>query len=291
MPIIPKTIIKNVASRYIAGSYLQDAIDVTKQLNAEGGQSTIDVLGEFVTEKDRAMNECGNSMKVLKAIHDSGVRGNLSIKPTSLGCGIDFDFGFKNVMTIMQQAKEYDTFVRIDMENIPYTDMTLKLYKAIRDAGYDNVGIVIQARLFRSENDIISLKDYKPQVRLCKGIYKESPDISWTEKQPIRDNWKKLLGILLTNGSRVGIATHDDELINYAMNYIKEHNITKEQYEFQMLLGVRENKRAEIIKKGYDLRVYVPFGVDWYGYSTRRLEENPDMAGHIFKAFFTGGKN
>ena len=155
---------------------------------------------------------------------------------------------------------------------------------------FDNVGIVIQAYLFRSEKDILSLKDYKPCIRLCKGIYKESADIAFQSKDDIRNNYKKLLPLILGNGGSIGIATHDDILINFAMDYLKKNNIAKDRFEFQMLLGVRENKRYEILNSGYNMRIYVPYGEDWYGYSTRRLEENPDMASHIVKAMFTGAR-
>ncbi len=289
MPLIPKSIIKQVAKKYIAGAQLSDAVKVTREFEKKGGMTTIDVLGEFVSSKERALHERSMSAMVLDAILDNKIKANLSIKPTSLGLGIDEDFGFENVKFIVDKASKNNIFVRIDMENSPYTDMTLKLYRRLRQEGYDNVGVVIQAYMRRSEQDIISLKDYKPAVRLCKGIYKESLDIAFHGKDEVRDNYKKLLRILFENESYVGIATHDDILINDAMDYIKANNLAKDKYEFQMLLGVRESRRDEILSMGHKLRVYAPFGEDWYGYATRRLEENPDMATTIVKSIFFKG--
>lgn len=290
MPVIPKPIIKGVAKKYIAGSKLADAVRVTKDFEAKGGMTTIDLLGEFVEEREKVLGERGEITKISDAVLENKLKTYLSVKPTSLGLGIDEEFAYDNVKYIVEYAKNNGQFVRIDMENSPYTDKTLKLYRRLRADGLDNVGIVIQAYMRRSEKDLQDLKDLKPNVRLCKGIYKEAPSIAFQDKQEVRDNWKKLLGILIENGSYVGIATHDDELINYALDYIKKNNVSQDQYEFQMLLGVREGRRDEILKLGHKMRIYTPFGEDWYGYSTRRLEENPDMAGHIFKAFFGIGR-
>lgn len=286
MPLIPKSIIKQVAKRYIAGDHLSDAVKVTKNFEAKGGLTTIDVLGEFVSSKERALHERGESAKVLDAIRDNKLKTYLSIKPTSLGLGIDEQFGYENVKFLVEKAHKDNIFVRIDMENSPYTDMTLNLYRKLRAEGFDKIGIVIQAYMRRSESDILSLKDLKPSIRLCKGIYKEAPEIAFQGKQEVRDNYKKLFNIIVENDMYIGIATHDDELIHYGLDYVTKNKLSKDKYEFQMLLGVRENKRDEILKLGHKIRIYTPFGEDWYGYSTRRLKENPDMAGHIFKAFF-----
>ncbi len=290
MPLIPKSIIKSVAKRYIAGSYLSDAISMTKKFEANGAMTTIDLLGEFVQEKEKALHERGEITKIVDAIKSNNLKTYVSIKPTSLGLGIDENFGYENIEYLIKYARDNQQFMRLDMENSPYTEKTLNAYSKLRSNGLDNVGVVIQAYMKRSENDLINLKEFKPNVRLCKGIYKESAEIAIQDKQAIRDNWKKLLAFLFENGSYIGIATHDDELINFALDYITKNNISRDQYEFQMLLGVRETRRDEIIKLGHKIRIYTPFGEDWYGYSIRRLEENPDMAGHIFKAFFGIGK-
>jgi proline dehydrogenase len=286
MPLVPKAIIKKVASKYIAGPTLADAVRVTKELEAKGGMTTIDVLGEFVETKERALHEMGESSIVLDAIYENKLKTYLSVKPTSLGLGIDTEFGYNNILSLLKKAAEYGIFIRLDMENSPYTTKTLDLYRRFRSEGFNNVGIVIQSYMIRSMDDVRSLIPLKPSVRLCKGIYKEAPSIAYQGKNEVRDNWKKLFDVMIENGFYVGIATHDDPLIDYARNYISKHNLPKESYEFQMLLGVREGKRNELLAEGHRLRVYTPFGEDWYGYSTRRLKENPDIAGQIFKSIF-----
>lgn len=287
MPLVPKFMIHQVAKKYIAGDVLQDAVNKTLELQKEGGWSTIDVLGEFVDNKERALHEKAMSSKVLDAINDNKLHSYLSIKPTSLGLGIDVKFSYLNIKELLQKSREFGLNVCIDMENSPYTDKTIDLYRRFRDEGFDNVSIVIQAYMRRSYKDIESLLSYKPSIRLCKGIYKEAPEIAYQEKQEVRDNYKKLFELIVENKMYIGIATHDEELINYAEERIKSLGMKKEEYEFQMLLGVREDRRSELLRQGHHLRVYVPFGVDWYGYSTRRLKENPQIAGHIFKAIFT----
>lgn len=287
MPLVPKAIVHQVAKKYIAGDTLNDAVRVTKEIEKLGGMTTIDVLGEFVDSKKRALHEKEMSSLVIDSIVEHKLQTYLSVKPTSLGLGIDTEFAYENIKFLIEKAAKNNISVRIDMENSPYTTKTLDLYKKLRNDGLSNVGIVIQSYLFRSEEDIKSLIEYKPSIRLCKGIYKEAPEIAFQSKEDVRDNYKKLLRLIFENEMYIGIATHDDPLIDDAVEYIEKNGITRDKYEFQMLLGVREAKRDELLKSGHRLRVYVPFGEDWYGYSTRRLKENPNMAGHIFKAMFT----
>ena len=225
MPLVPKGIIHMVAKKYIAGDTLDDAVRVTKEIGEKGGMTTIDVLGEFVETKDRAIHEKGESSKVLDAIHNNKLNANLSIKPTSLGLAIDFDFGYNNIKEIISKAADYGLFVRIDMENAPYTTMTLDLFKKLRADGFQNTGIVIQAYMFRSEDDIRSVMHLKPAIRLCKGIYKESPQIAYQTKDDVRRNYNKLLKIFLDNGLYVGIASHDDILIDNDMNEISKRGL------------------------------------------------------------------
>jgi proline dehydrogenase len=286
MPLIPKPIIKKVASKYTAGSYIEDAVRVTKELMEIKGMSTIDVLGEFKTTKEEVLSERDMCDRVLDAIHENELKSYLSIKPTSLGFEVDYDFAFENISFLVNKAKNLGLFVRLDIENSPYITKTIKLYKKLRDTGFDNIGLALQAYMKRSEKDVLSLIDYKPSIRLCKGIYNESPDIAYKNKKEIRDNYKKLLRLIFENEMYIAIATHDEELLKDALDYIKDNNITKDKYEFQMLLGVREKRRNEIIAMGHNLRVYVPFGEDWYGYATRRLKENPNMATVIVKSIF-----
>ncbi|HRP02488.1 MAG TPA: proline dehydrogenase family protein [Candidatus Kapabacteria bacterium] len=290
LPIMPKSFVYLIAKKYIAGANISDAVKVSKELMSKNGWSTIDALGEFVTSKEAALKEVKIINNVLDAINSNKLQTYLSVKPTSLGMGIDYQFGYENILQLLDKAKKLGITVRLDMENSPYTDNTLKMYKNFRDAGYDNIGIVIQAYMRRSINDITKLLDYKPNIRLCKGIYNEDISIAYKGFEEIRDNYKSLFRLILDNDCYIGIATHDEDLIQFGLQEIKDRNLSKQQYEFQMLLGVREQKRDEILAQGHHLRVYVPFGEDWYGYSTRRLKENPQMAGHIFKAIFGIGQ-
>ncbi|MBM2817082.1 MAG: Proline dehydrogenase [Ignavibacteria bacterium] len=286
LPLVPKSIVGIFAKKYIAGPELSDAVRVTKQLEKIGGSTTIDVLGEFVTQKDRALHETSMSCMVLDAVIENKLPTYLSIKPTSLGLGIDEDFGFDNIRSVVAKAADNGIFVRLDMENSPYTTKTLNLYKRLRNNGFNNIGVVIQSYMRRSYEDIQSLFTFKPSVRLCKGIYNEDVSIAYKDKEEIRNNYKKLLDLMFDNGLYVGIATHDEVLIKYALEQISKRNLTNTQYEFQMLLGVRQERRNELLADGHRLRVYVPFGKDWYGYATRRMKENPDIAGHVVRALF-----
>ncbi len=288
LPLLPKSLVYQFAKKYIAGSELKDAVKVAKDFAKLGGKTTIDVLGEFVQSREVSLDEKEFSLKVIEKIHQDNLDSYLSIKPTSQGLGIDYNFAYENIKEVVTFANNYGIFVRLDMENSPYTDLTLKLYTDLRDSGLDNIGFVIQAYMKRSFDDVNKLKSYKPNVRLCKGIYVESSEIAYKDKEEIKDNYKKLFDFLIENNTKLGIATHDEDLILYAENQIREKNIDKTRYEFQMLLGVRENRRDDLLKKGHNVRIYVPFGKDWYGYSTRRLKENPAMAGHVFKSLFTG---
>lgn len=289
LPLVPKSIVHLFAKKYIAGDTLDDAVRVTKELMKKNGMSTIDVLGEFVETKELALHEKEQASKVLDAIKNEKLDTYLSVKPTSLGMGIDFQFGYENILELVEKAKMYGIWVRLDMENSPYTQQTIDMYRKFRDNGYDNVGIVFQAYMKRTEDDIKSLIEYKPSIRLCKGIYVESPQIAFRDFTQVQNNYKKLLRLILDNDMYVGIATHDDDLINDALSQIKERNLDRNDYEFQMLLGVKDKLRDELLGKGHRLRVYVPYGKDWYGYSTRRLKENPKIAGHIVKSIFGMG--
>lgn len=293
LPLMPKKLVYVFAKKYIAGSTLEDAVACTKRIGQLGGRTTIDVLGEFVTQKEQSIHDRDMCMKVIDTIEEYQLPSYLSVKPTSLGVGIDFEFGYQNIRMLYERAKSKNVFIRLDMENVPFTQMTIDIYKRLRSEGFDNIGIVLQAYLKRTEDDLRSLLPYSPNVRLCKGIYNELPEHAYKDREKIREQYKLLLGMLLdstADGTYANIATHDEPLIRYAEEQLKERGLSKEQYQFEMLLGVREERRNKLLESGHNVCIYVPFGDDWYGYSTRRLKENPKMAGHIFKAIFGIGK-
>jgi len=287
LPVIPKSIVGMVARRYIAGERLDDAISVVKGLNAEGFMATMDVLGEGVKTEQEVLFMRKQCEDVLHVIAEHKLDANLSIKPTQMGLALDEDLCYRNLTILLDIAKSYSNFVRMDMEDHTVTDSTLSVYRRLRES-YDNVGVVFQSYLKRTEDDIRALADLRPNVRLCKGIYDEPPEIAFKDKEEIRENFRKNLRLLFELDLYVGIATHDSDLVTSAYEMISEFDLKKSEYEFQMLLGVREDLRGRIFSKGHRLRVYVPFGTHWYEYSVRRLKENPRMAGHIAKAFFTG---
>jgi proline dehydrogenase len=203
-----------------------------------------------------------------------------------MGLAIDEDFAYDQVRNLIQKAKEKNIFIRIDMEDSPYTDATFSLFKKLKQ-DYDNLGVVVQAYMKRTYDDVTILNKLGTNYRLCKGIYIEPAAIAYKDKETIRKNYVKDLELILKNGNYVGIATHDEYLVNEAYRLIKELNIPKDKFEFQMLLGVKEDLRSKINANGYKIRVYIPFGKDWYAYSTRRLKENPQVAGYIFKSLFS----
>ncbi|MFZ4620092.1 MAG: proline dehydrogenase family protein [Bacteroidota bacterium] len=289
LPYVPKPIVAKFAGKYIAGATLGDAMKTVRALNSMNAMTTIDVLGEDITTKDQAIQSRDGSTSVLTAIAEQKLNSNLSIKLTSLGLKMDKRFCLDNTNLIIETARKSDNFVRIDMEDRTCTDDTLEVYRTMRSR-YEKVGIVIQAYLHRSEKDIRQLVAEKANVRLCKGIYVEPAEVAIKDRKGIQDNYLKLLRILFEGGSYVGIATHDDVLIDGAKKMIEEMKLGKDKYEFQMLLGVRDETRKRLIEEGHKLRVYVPFGKDWYAYSVRRLKENPQMAGHVFKAIFGIGQ-
>jgi proline dehydrogenase len=287
--MMPKNIVGFFSRKYIAGETLEDGINVVKQLNAKGIYATMDVLGEAVKNKEESIDAKNKAMEVLDAIEKHKLMANLSIKPTQMGLLIDEEFAYQQILELVKRAHEINNFVRIDMEDSSTTDMTINLYKRIYQQ-YKNVGVVIQAYLKRSFDDVVVLNKLGTNYRLCKGIYVEPASIAIKDRQAIRENYLKILKQMFIDGNYVGIATHDKYLIDEAYKMIRGMNIPKDKFEFQMLLGVREDLRDKINNDGYKIRIYVPFGKDWYAYSVRRLKENPSIAGHIVKSFLTFGK-
>jgi len=284
LPAVPKPVVQLFSSRYIAGPSLADAVHVVKRLNGEGKMATIDVLGEEVAREEDARGIAQAYRDVFDEIERDELDSNVSVKLTALGLGLSYDTCRSNLEDVVRQAKADNNFVRIDMEDSSTTDDTLRLYRELREAGHDNLGVVLQAYLRRTLDDIQALADLRPNVRLCKGIYVEPSAIAFTDADAIRANFVRCLEALLDSRAYVGIATHDEWLIGRALALVGERALEREEYEFQMLLGVREQRATELVDAGHRLRVYVPFGDQWYAYSLRRLQENPAMAGTIARA-------
>ncbi len=294
IPYFPKNFVWIFSKKYIAGETIDDAIAVSKDLNAQRVVVTVDLLGEFITNLEQADNNRDQYLRIIDAFENASIKGNYSIKPTSFGLLIDPEKCYQNIRTIVALAAKYNNFIRIDMEDAECVDLELTLYKRLKLEFPKNVGLVLQAYLYRTENDIDNLlKLHSPDsplnFRLCKGIYVEPENIAIKNPQKINDNYLKLLDKLFYNKVYVGIATHDKKLIIGAKELIKKYNVPKDMYEFQMLYGVTPELRGNIVADGHKMRVYVPYGKDWFGYSTRRLKENPKMAQHIIKSIFVKG--
>ena len=284
---MPKSVVKVFANKYIAGDKVSDAVNTVQKLNSEKLMATVDVLGESISERTEAVKSKDENIEVLEAIHRNDLDCNLSIKLTMLGLNIDYDFCRGLVTEILEKAKSVNRFVRIDMEDSSVTESTIGIFEECSQK-FNDVGIVIQAYLRRSEKDIIRLSESRANFRICKGIYIEPEEIAFKDGDEIRKNFLKILRIALENKSYVGIATHDEYLIKESVKMVKELGLTKDEYEFQMLLGVQENLRKGAVEKGHRMRIYVPFGQRWYEYSIRRFKENPNIAGQVMKSIFTG---
>ena len=281
--ILPKSIVHIFAKKYIAGQTLQDAVNVTKDLNAKGIMATMDVLGESIQNKDEALIAKKECLETLQAIHDNKLDANLSIKPTQLGLALDPEFCYNLLDEIITKAEELDNFVRIDMEDSSVTQVTIDVFNRLREK-HENTGIVVQAYLKRTLEDVKKLNKSGTHYRLCKGIYVEPAEIAYKGRREVQDNYLAILEQMINDGNYVGIATHDDYLVDGAYKLIKEKNLDKNKYEFQMLYGVKENLRDKINADGHRVRVYVPYGEHWYPYSIRRLQENPQLAFYIAKS-------
>ena len=281
LPAVPKPIVRRIADRYVAGTELADACTLVKRLNGAGKMATIDVLGEAIASRGEAREITRAYHHVFDAIEREQLDSNVSVKLSALGLELDYGLCRANLESVVRHAAESGNFVRIDMEDSSTTDDTLRLYRELRANGLDNVGIVLQAYLRRTLADIHELADLRPNVRLCKGIYVEPEEIAFQDREAVRASFMRALDALLDGGCYVGIATHDEVLIDDGRRQSLERGLAPEQYEFQMLLGVRPALGAALVRDGHRLRIYVPFGRHWYPYSLRRLQENPRIAGYV----------
>ena len=287
LPLVPKVIVGRVASRYVAGETLDDAVRTVRSLNSQGAMATIDVLGEEVHEREKAVAAVEEYIRVFQAISAQQLDSNVSIKPTLLGLKIDEGFCRDCIERIVATAKEHGNFVRIDMEDHTTTDATLRIYRDLHER-YGNVGVVLQAYMRRTLRDIDELPEHGASVRICKGIYVEPREIAWKGYETVRANYVEALEKLIVRGVYPAIATHDEYLACRGVALVDKHGLPRDRYEFQMLLGVDDELRRVLIAGGHRLRVYVPYGRDWYPYSMRRLRENPEVARHVLRAMLSG---
>jgi len=287
MPLIPKPLVGLVAKQYVAGETLDHAVTAIRRLAEEGAVATLDVLGESVHEPERAEQAVAQYQLVLDRIHAEGLPANVSVKPTMLGLKIDEELCLGWIGEIVEHAAQLGNFVRIDMEDHTCTDATLRIYQTLQER-FGNTGVVLQAYMRRTLADIDRLQQQipggKPNIRICKGIYREPRHLAWKDFDTVRANFVHATRKLLEAGSYVGIATHDSYLAWAAMALADRGRLEHDQYELQMLLGVDPELRRIILAGGHRLRIYVPYGRDWYPYSMRRLRENPTIAGHVIRA-------
>jgi proline dehydrogenase len=281
LPAVPKPVVRRISERYIAGEELDDALRVVRRLNDEGKMATIDVLGEEIANPEEARAIAAAYREAFEAIQRGRLDSNVSVKLTALGLKLGYDLCRENLEAVVRHAAERDDFVRIDMEDSSTTDDTLQLYRELRAAGHDNVGVVLQARLKRTLDDVRALAELRPNVRLCKGIYIEPPEIAYRDFDSVRASFVQALEELLAAGCYAAIATHDEWLVEQGERLVADRGLGREEYEFQMLLGVRPAMGDALVRGGHRLRIYTPFGRHWYAYSLRRLQENPRIAGYI----------
>ncbi|WP_409343509.1 proline dehydrogenase family protein [Paenibacillus sp. MBLB4367] len=273
------------AGRFVAGETIQKAIDAVRELNREGKVVTLDHLGEFVFTEEEANESADMCLRTLDAIHQAGVTSNLSLKMTSLGLDISRELCMNNMRRILDRAKQYGNFVRIDMEDFAHCQISFDILRELRRE-YDNVGIVVQAYLYRTMQDINDLKDMRLNLRLVKGAYKESPEVAFPEKKDVDANFRAIIKQHLLDGNYAAIATHDETVITDMKAFIKEKGISNDQFEFQMLFGICVDLQKRLVDEGYRVRVYVPYGIDWFGYFMRRLAERPANVWFVLKNMF-----
>ncbi len=294
LPYFPKKFIWIFSRSYIAGETIDDAMRVSKDLNNKNIKVTLDILGEFINTLDEAESNKNEYLNLIDVSYKNHINGNFSLKPTSFGLLIDKEICYNHIREIVAKAAKFNGFIRIDMEDSPCTDDEIILFRRLKAEFPANVGLVVQAYLKRTLKDLEQMTDLNSteipvSYRLCKGIYIEPESIVFKKYEEINRHYLEDLEFIFRNKIYVGIATHDKPLIEGAYSLIKKYNVPKDMYEFQMLYGVTPNLRERIVNEGHNMRVYVPFGKQWFGYSTRRLKENPKMASHIIKAVFYKG--
>jgi proline dehydrogenase len=294
IPHMPRKLIWVFSKRYIAGESIEDALRVSKELNTRGIEVTIDLLGEFITNLEEAEENKNRYVTIIERFTSENIRGNFSVKPSMFGLLLDTSVCYRYLRDLVSLAAEKNNFIRIDMEDSQCVDAEIELFRKLHREFPRHVGLVMQAYLRRTANDLQSFassgKDSSLfNFRLCKGIYVEPEQIAFKDYQEIRDHFLEDLEYILSQGMYAGIASHDKYLIEGALKLLLKYQTPKDRYEFQMLYGVSPELRQSLVKAGHRMRVYVPFGKEWFNYSTRRLKENPKIAGHIIRALFFRG--
>jgi proline dehydrogenase len=294
LPYMPPRLVWIFSSRYIAGKTMEDGIRASRELNSAGAKVTIDLLGEFINSLEEAEINKQKNLEIIDRFTAEGIIGNFSLKPTMFGLLIDKEVCYNHLRDIITKAQQKQSFVRIDMEDSQCVDREIELYKRLKAEFPRSVGLVLQAYMRRTLSDLYALMEvHSPDAplnfRLCKGIYIEPPDIAFKGYEEVRKNYLTILEYMFVHNIYVGIATHDKYLVDEAYKLIEKCQVPRDKYEFQMLYGVTPELRGSIINNGHRMRVYVPFGKDWFGYATRRLKENPRMASLIIKALFVRG--
>ncbi|MBN1970906.1 MAG: proline dehydrogenase family protein [Candidatus Delongbacteria bacterium] len=294
LPYMPQSLVWIFSKKYIAGKSLDDAIKVCKDLNNNNTMVTIDLLGEFITDIKQAEENKNEYLKIIERCEKEKISGNYSLKPTMFGLLLDEEKCYTYIREIVEKAASFGNFVRVDMEDSPCTDMEIKLFRRFKNEFPKNVGLVLQAYLKRTFSDITNMLDMNNKevplnYRLCKGIYIEPEAIAFKDYDEINKHYLEDLEYMFINNIYPGIATHDKFLVEGAKKLIEKYNVPKDKYEFQMLYGVTPSLRNSIVGEGHRMRVYVPFGEQWFAYSVRRLKENPNMVWHIIKALFFRG--
>jgi proline dehydrogenase len=279
---------RRFALRFVAGETLEQAVQAIRALNAKGIKATFDQLGENINTAAEARAAANSYIDILNKIESTRIDSNVSLKLTQMGLDVDEDLCFDNVSRICARAYELDTFVRLDMESTAYTDRTLEMFRKLwHTSGYRNVGVVLQAYLYRTEEDVREMNGLGARVRLCKGAYNEPAEVAFPKKAEVDRNYAKLAALLLREGNYPGIATHDARLIEFVKHYTAKHAVAPAKFEFQMLYGVRRELQVSLAQEGYNMRVYVPYGQEWYPYFMRRLAERPAnvmfIAGNLLK--------
>jgi proline dehydrogenase len=288
LPLVPKPIVRRFSRPYIAGSSVEDAFRVVDDLSRQGAMSTLDILGEFIRTPDEAQANTRSYQELVRSVSTRKLRDtNVSVKLTALGLLIDPALCLDNMRALLRTVTAENSFARIDMEDSRCTDATLRIYDTLRGEFPGRVGVALQAYLRRTSEDIERLTASPANFRLCKGIYVEPRAVAYQDREIVRRNFVSAVERSIERGAYVGIATHDELVVWEALRIVQQHGLRPEQYEFQMLLGVDEALRRILIDSGHRLRVYVPFGEHWYSYSTRRLRENPRIAGYVFKAILS----